>query len=300
MKKHWILLSPLLFLSQIVSACEGGCQSGYWAIFSPVGPIAEAEKNLILTAFALMLLVVIPVIIMTFAFAWHYRASNTKATYAPKWDNSHAIEITVWVIPAIIVLILSVIVWRTTHALTPEKPLVSAVKPIEVEVVALDWKWLFIYPEQGVATVNELVVPVGTPINFKITSDTVMNSFFIPRLGGQIYAMAGMQNQLHLMANKEGVYQGRATQINGDGFSGMYFETRVTNSGEFDAWVQKAKTANVSLNRERLKELEQPSKNVAPMYFSQVEPQFFNAILQKYAPNNANCDPSGAPLPVKH
>jgi cytochrome o ubiquinol oxidase subunit 2 len=280
-------------------ACEGICQGGYWAIFSPVGPIAEAEKNLILTAFALMLLVVIPVIFMTFLFAWRYRASNTRAIYEPKWDNSHAIEFTVWIIPAIIVLVLSIIVWRTTHSLTPEKPLVSPIKPVEVEVVALDWKWLFIYPEQGIASINELVVPVNTPINFKITSDTVMNSFFIPRLGGQIYAMAGMQNQLHLLADKEGAYVGRATQINGDGFSGMHFQTLVTNTTEFDTWVKKIKTANVVLNAAKLRELEKPTSNVLPIYFSEVQPQLFNAILQKYAPNNASCDPSVAPIPAK-
>ena len=274
MKKLWITLLLL----------PGWAQAS-WALLDPKGPIAADEKQLILTAFALMLIVVIPVIVMTFAFAWKYRASNTAATYAPKWDYSHQVEAVVWLVPAVIVLILSTLVWRSTHALTPEKPLVSAVKPLTVQVVAMNWKWLFIYPEQGVASVNELVIPVGTPVQFLITSDSVMNSFFIPRLGGQIYAMAGMQTELNLQADEPGTYRGLDTQFSGAGFSGMHFETRATPVEAFEHWVKDTRKGRLVLDDTRLKQLEVPSEDVTPTRFSRVTPQLFESILQKYAPN---------------
>ena len=274
MKKFWITLFLL----------PGWAQAA-WDLLDPKGPIAADEKQLILTAFALMLIVVIPVIIMTFAFAWKYRASNTAATYAPKWDYSHQVEAVVWLVPAIIVLILSSLVWRSTHALTPEKPLVSAVKPLTVQVVAMNWKWLFIYPEQGVASVNELVIPVGTPVQFLITSDSVMNSFFIPRLGGQIYAMAGMQTELNLQADEPGTYRGLDTQFSGAGFSGMHFETRATPVEAFERWVKDTRKGRLVLDDTRLKQLEVPSEDVTPTRFSRVTPQLFESILQKYAPD---------------
>jgi cytochrome o ubiquinol oxidase subunit 2 len=285
MKNFWIKLLPLMWFAQASGACEGDCGNSHWAILDPKGPIAADEKHLILTAFALMLIVVIPVIVMTFAFAWKYRASNTAATYTPKWDNSHWVEAVVWLVPAVIVLILSTLVWRSTHDLTPEKPLASAVKPLTVEVVALNWKWLFIYPEQGVATVNQLVIPVGTPVQFHITSDSVMNSFFIPRLGGQIYAMAGMQTELNLQADSAGTYRGLDTQFSGAGFSGMHFEARATPPEEFQRWVQETRNSRLVLDDTRLKQLEVPSEDVTPTYYSRVSPQLFESILQKYAPD---------------
>ncbi len=287
MKKLWMTLLPLLWFTPPGMACEGDCGNSHWAILDPKGPIAADEKHLILTAFALMLIVVIPVIVMTFAFAWKYRASNTRAAYTPKWDNSHLIEGVVWFVPAVIVVILGTLVWRSTHDLTPEKPLVSDVKPLTVQVVAMNWKWLFIYPEQGVASVNQLVMPVGTPVNFRITSDSVMNSFFIPRLGGQIYAMAGMQTQLNLLADTPGTYRGLGTQFSGEGFAGMSFEARATSPEAFQQWVSEAKASPHALDGTRLKQLEVPSENVQPVYFSGVEPQIFESILQKYAPDSA-------------
>ena len=233
-----------------------------------------------------MLIVVIPVIIMTFAFAWKYRASNKKAAYMPKWDNSHTIEAIVWTVPAIIVLILSVLVWRSTHELTPEKPLASEVKPIVVEVVAMDWKWLFIYPEQGVATVNHLVIPTGTPITFHITSDSVMNSFFIPRLGGQIYAMAGMQTELNLLADTEGTYRGLSTQFSGEGFSGMNFEVKATTPQGFEDWLKETKKSGHKLDNSRFRQLEEASEYDQPVYFSSFQPGLFQSILDKYSPDS--------------
>jgi cytochrome o ubiquinol oxidase subunit 2 len=250
----------------------------------PKGPIAADEKHLILTAFGLMLIVVIPVIIMTFMFAWKYRAGNKQASYAPKWDYSHKIEAVIWTVPGIIVLILSVLVWRSTHELTPEKPLVSTVKPMVVEVVAMDWKWLFIYPEQGVATVNRLVIPTGTPIDFHITSDTVLNSFFIPSLGGQIYAMAGMQTELNLLADTAGSYRGLNTQFSGDGFAAMHFQVEATTPQEFQHWLKETKTGGPDLDSSRFKKLEVPGEIDKPVYFSSFQPGLFQSILHKFAP----------------
>ena len=173
-------------------------------LMNPKGSIGTQEKDLILIALGLMLLVVIPVMVLTVAFAWRYRESNTRATYAPKWAHSTGIEAVVWSIPCVIVATLAVLVWKTTHSLDPYRPLESDVAPVNVEVVALNWKWLFIYPDYGVATVNRLPIPVGTPINFRLTSESIMNSFFIPQLGSQIYAMAGMETQLHLIADQAG------------------------------------------------------------------------------------------------
>ena len=284
MKKLWLAFAPLLLFPGLGFACEGSCSESPWTLMDPKGPIAAVEKHLILTAFGLMLILVIPVIIMTFAIAWKYRAGNKQASYAPKWDHSRKVEVVIWAVPGIIVLILSVLVWRSTHELTPEKPLVSAVKPMVVEAVSMDWKWLFIYPEQGVATVNRLVIPTGTPIDFHITSDTVMNSFFIPRLGGQIYAMAGMQTELNLLANTAGTYRGLNFQFSGAGFSTMHFEVEAATPQEFQHWLQKTKTNGLSLDSSRFKELEVPSESEKSVDFSSFQPGLFQSILNKYAP----------------
>lgn len=289
MKKMWFILVPLLLSPGHGFACEGNCSANPWTLLDPKGPIAMDEKHLILTAFALMLIVVIPVIFMTFAFAWKYRASNKQASYTPKWDNSHAIEAVIWTVPAIIVLILSILVWRSTHELTPEKPLSSEVSPMVVEVVAMDWKWLFIYPDQGVAAVNRLVIPTGTPVTFHITSDSVMNSFFIPQLGGQIYAMAGMQTQLNLLADAEGTYRGLNTQFSGEGFPGMSFEVEATTPQAFENWLQKTRAVGHKLDNTRFKQLEEASEYDTPVYFSSVQHGLFQSILQKFA--------SGDPTP---
>src|ERR1700677_3810878 len=187
-----------------------GCTQG---VLDPKGSVGAAEKSLIVTSTWVMLIVVVPVIALTLYFAWKYRASNRGAAYAPNWSHSTVIEVVIWTVPTLIILYLGVLTWRTTHELDPYRPLESKVKPINVEVVALDWKWLFIYPDLGIATVNQVEFPVGTPVNFTITSDSVMDSFFIPQLGGQIYAMAGMQTRLHLVANEAGNYAGESANF---------------------------------------------------------------------------------------
>lgn len=283
--------TPNGLLPQGALACVGAeCGSHPWALLNPMGPIGSDEKSLILTAFGLMLLVVIPVILMTFLFAWRYRASNKRATYAPKWDNSLKIETVVWLVPAAIVLVLSILVWRSSHTLSPDKPLASTVKPIEVQAVSLDWKWLFIYPEQGIASVNKLVFPAGTPVNFRITSDTVMTSFFIPQLGSQIYAMAGMQTKLHLLAEQPGTYRGMNSQFSGDGFSGMHFDAVATSGQGFQDWVKEVKASHATLDDTSLKRLEVPTENAPIQYFATVKPGLFSDIIRKYMPDMAPMD----------
>ncbi len=222
------LLRPGLMLPFLLLA---GCNS---AILNPKGQIGHDEKQLLITSVVLMLIVVIPVIVMTIAFAWKYRASNTKARYEPDWSHSTAIEVVVWSIPCVIILVLAVLTWRSSHALDPYRPLDSDVKPITIEAVSLDWKWMFIYPDQNIATVNEIAFPVHTPLNFKITSDTVMNSFFIPHLGTMIYAMAGMETKLHLVANEPGEYFGLSTNYSGHGF----FEDELQGACHRSGWLR--------------------------------------------------------------
>ena len=269
-------------------------------LLAPKGPIGGAEKSLIATSTWAMLIVVIPVIFLTLLFAWRYRASNKSAEYRPNWAHSTAIEVAVWTIPALIILFLAVLTWKSTHELDPYKPLESQVKPINVEVVALDWKWLFIYPDLGIASVNQLAIPVGTPVNFRITSDTVMNSFFIPQLGGQIYAMAGMQTRLHLMANDVGDYAGTSANFSGKGFSDMKFRTLAETPEDFNAWVAKARASTDHLDMDRYYAVAKPEEKASVSYFSSVDPKLFNNIVARY--NNGhvidnmkdvNCAPNG-------
>ncbi|MCP4406393.1 MAG: ubiquinol oxidase subunit II, partial [Gammaproteobacteria bacterium] len=200
-----------------LASLVAGCGLNTAPVLDPKGPIALAERNLLFDATGLMLIVIIPVFALTFGFLWRYRASNKKARYEPDWSYNALLDAVIWLVPALIIITLGVLSWINTHKLDPYKQLSSSVDPLEVEVIAQDWKWLFIYPEQKIAVVNELVFPSGTPLNLKITSDTVMNSFFIPALGGQIYAMAGMQTQLHLLADEPGRFVGKNMQYSGDG-----------------------------------------------------------------------------------
>ena len=251
-------------------------------LLDPVGQVGADEKNLIITATLLMLLVVVPVILMTLVFAWKYRASNKNATYAPKWSHSTKIEVVIWTVPILIIIALGVITYKSTHALDPYRPSESDVKPVTIEVVAMDWKWLFIYPEQGIATVNKIVFPANTPVNFRITSDTVMNSFFIPGLGGQIYAMAGMQTKLHLIANKNAELDGISANYSGAGFTGMKFKAIATSQAEFDAWVSEVKASPKQLDTAEYEALTKPSQNNPVELYSSVKPNLFQTIIDKY------------------
>jgi cytochrome o ubiquinol oxidase subunit 2 len=264
-------------------------------VLDPQGPIALAERDLLLTAFGVMLIVVIPVLVMTFWFAWRYRASNTKARYAPDWSYSPVIEAVIWLVPAAIIIVLGVLVWHSTHRLDPYRPIDHTERPLEVEVVALDWKWLFIYPEHGIAAVNELVFPSGRPVSLRLTSDTVMNSFSIPALAGQIYAMAGMQTRLHLIADTPGRFVGRNMQYSGSGFSDQQFDAIATSQEEFDTWVAKARGSSNPLDADAYRKLAQRSINKRVTLFSTVEPSLFDSVVGKYAHGVAH-----AGMPAAH
>jgi cytochrome o ubiquinol oxidase subunit 2 len=266
-------------------ALLGGC-NGNMILMDPRGPIAAQEKHLILVALGLMLVVVIPVILLTLYFAWKYRASNTSATYAPNWSHSTVIEVICWGVPCVIIAILGVLIWNTTHTLDPYRPIATSEKPVRVEVVSMDWKWLFIYPDYGVASVNQLAIPVGKPIDFEITSQSVMNSFSIPQLGSQIYSMAGMQTQLHLIADTPGEYAGLSANFSGPGFSDMNFKALAMTSADFDAWVAKAHQSKQALDETTYQALTQPSENVPVALYSSVVPNLFEQVLAQHMNSN--------------
>ncbi|NQW53691.1 MAG: ubiquinol oxidase subunit II [Rhodospirillales bacterium] len=252
------------------------------AVLDPKGPIALAERNLLFDAFYVMMIVIVPIIILTLWFAWRYRASNTKAVYAPTWDSSVKIDALTWLIPAVIVVAVAVLLWRSTHRLDPYRPLESKEPPLDVQVVAQDWKWLFIYPEQGIAVVNQLVFPAGRPVSLRITSDTVMNSFYVPQLAGQIYAMAGMQTRLQMLADQPGTFVGRNSQYSGDGYSKQHFEVQAMTPADFDAWVARVKQGGARLDATSYAALAAKSRANPITYFSTVEPQLFDSIIDKY------------------
>ncbi|HSX27819.1 MAG TPA: ubiquinol oxidase subunit II, partial [Patescibacteria group bacterium] len=229
------------------------------AVFSPSGIIADKESRLIFTATALMLIIVVPVFLLTIFIAWRYRAGNTKAKYSPDWDHNLAIETLWWVLPLIIIGTLSVVAWRSSYELDPFKKLSSSEKPMTIQVVALQWKWLFIYPDQDIASVNYVRFPANRPIDFEITADAPMNSFWIPKLGGQIYAMSGMSTHLHLMASETGTFNGSSANISGEGFASMRFTAQASSENDFETWLKDAKKINQDLSLGSYERLAEPS-----------------------------------------
>jgi len=258
-----------------------GCNRG---IMDPVGPVGSAEKTILINSTAIMLAIVIPVIVATIAFAWWFRRGNTKATYRPDWEYSGAIEMVVWAIPALTIMLLGGITWIGSHDLEPSQPLPSKTQPINVEVVSLDWKWLFIYPDQGVATVNQLVVPAGVPVSYRLTSATVWNSFFVPQMGSMIYTMPRMTTRLHLQADRPGVYDGLSSHYSGEGFSGMQFKVHAVSPQQFAAWAQSARGKGPALDGAGYAELSRPSSYVKPLTYGAVAPGLFDAIVADRLP----------------
>lgn len=252
------------------------------ALLSPEGKIAGHQYDLLLFAVGLSLIVIIPVFTLAFYILWKYHEKNKKSHYAPKWDNDHKLELLWWGIPIILVLILAVVTWKSSHDLDPYKAIQSSKEPVTIQVVALEWKWLFIYPEQKIATVNHITIPENTPINFRITSDAPMNSFWIPKLGGQVYAMSGMETKLHLMADKPGTYQGVAANLSGEGHAGMKFSVNSVSEGDFGTWINTVRQSQDFLNNDTYAALAKKSKNNPKAYYSQVQSTLYNDILTKY------------------
>jgi cytochrome o ubiquinol oxidase subunit II len=251
-------------------------------VLDPQGLIAIKEKALLIQASWLMLIVVAPVFVLTFVVAYKYRADNKKADYRPDWDYNLALEVIWWGVPCIIIVILSVITWTSTHDLAPFKPLDSKVKPLRVQVVALQWKWLFIYPEHNIASLNYLQIPTNTPINFEVSADAPMNSFWIPQLGGQIYAMPGMSAKLHLIAHNEGEFRGVSANLSGKGFAGMKFMTKATTDAAFNEWIKEVAKSPNMLNTKTFNELAEPSENNPVATFVLQEKELYDQIVMKY------------------
>ncbi len=246
--------------------------------------MSSAERVILLDSLAIMLAIVVPTIFFTLAFAWWYRATNRSASYAPQWAYSGRLELLVWSIPALVILFLGGIAWIGSHELDPAKPLSAPQRPLEIQVVALDWKWLFIYPEQHIASVNRLVTPVGIPVHFRLTSATVMNVFFVPQLGSEIYAMYGMVTDLNLQADRAGTFHGLAAQINGDGFSDMTFETRALSPEAFSEWVGVAQARGPALDEAAYRLLLRQSSIMQPYTYRTVSPSLFDAITSQRLP----------------
>jgi len=286
---HFTALAPLVFLC--------GCGWIHAPVLDPKGPVALAERDLLLTAFGLMLIVLIPVYGLTFWFIRTYRASSADPDYAPDWSYSVRIDAVIWLVPALIVSALGYIVWANTHRFDPYRPIISGTPPLEVQVVSQDWKWLFIYPEQRIAVVNELVFPSDRPLSLRLTSDTVMNSFYIPGLGGQIYTMAGMETRLSLVADAPVSLVGRNTQYSGRGFADQHFGAHATSAAEFDAWVAKVRQSAGRLDAEAYEVLAKPSARVAPIYYSEVSTDLFAGILAKYKGVDAHSGHGPASMP---
>jgi cytochrome o ubiquinol oxidase subunit II len=260
----------------LLSLGLGGCSEG---VLDPKGPIAAAERLIMFNSLGIMLAIVIPTILATLAVAFWFRASNSRAAYLPDFEYSGRLELLVWSVPAMTVLLVGGVAWVGAHDLDPRKPISSSVTPVTVQVVSLDWKWLFIYPEQGIASVNKLVVPVGTPINFELTSSSVMNSFLVPQLGSQIYTMSGMVTRLHLQADHPGAYPGLSAMFSGDGFSDMRFTVDAVTDNGFAQWVSQARETGAALDAQAYADLAKPSKAVAPFTYRTVAPDLFSGIV---------------------
>jgi cytochrome o ubiquinol oxidase subunit 2 len=274
-----LIMVPALLLA--------GCNHG---VLDPAGDIALQQRDIIYISTALMLLIIVPVMALTVIFAWRYRAKNKDATYDPDFDHSTALELVIWSAPLLIIICLGALTWWSTHLLDPfrplnrisaEKPIDPKVRPLVVQVVSLDWKWLFIYPEQGIATVNELALPVDRPVRFDLTSTNMMNTFYAPTLAGMIYTMPGMRSTLHAVLNRPGQYTGMSANYSGAGFSYMNFKLNGVDQRGFDDWVRRVKGSGTALDTARFIELEKPSERVPPMYFGGVERDLFDRVYNR-------------------
>ena len=289
------ILRSLLVLAVLASL--GGCGDG---VLAPAGPIAAAEKTLLLDSLAIMLAIVVPTLVATLAFAWWFRAGNSRARYLPTWQYSGQLELLVWSVPALVVLFLGGIAWVASHDLDPAQPLTAraasaggtaampltepVAKPLEIEVVSLDWKWLFIYPKQQVASINRLVVPTGVPLHLRLTSATVMNVFFVPRLGSEIYTMSAMATQLNLQADEAGIYPGLSANFSGDGFADMRFDVQAVAAEEFGRWTVATKSTGTRLDERAYRGLLHQSVNLQPYTYSAVQPGLFDRIVSLQLP----------------
>jgi cytochrome o ubiquinol oxidase subunit 2 len=284
--RRGLALLPLLWLA--------GCNT---VVLNPSGDIAAQQAHLVVVSTLLMLLIIVPVMFLICLFAWRYRKSNTAAKYEPDWDHSTKLELMIWGAPLLIIIVLGLITWIYTHLLDPYRPLsrldekrpvAAGVKPLEVQVVAMDWKWMFIYPEQGIATVNELVTPIDVPVRFHMTSSSVMNAFYIPALAGMVYTMPGMETQLNAVMNKVGVYDGFSSNYSGAGFSDMKFKYHGVSQADFDSWVAKTRSSG-ALTRAQYVELDKPTIKHPIMHFGSVDQGLYDLVLNRCVAEGSTC-----------
>jgi cytochrome o ubiquinol oxidase subunit II len=267
----WLLACSIASAALLMMSCSEG-------VLDPRGPVGKAERVILYDATAIMLAVIVPVIVLTLAFAWWFRAKNKGARYLPDWEYSGRIEMIIWSIPALIILFLGGIAWTGSHDLDPPAPLADSTPPMDIEVIALDWRWLFIYPHEGIASLNRLVVPAGVPLRFRITSTTVMNSFFVPQLGSQIYAMPNMVTRLNLRADEPGTFEGLSAQFSGDGFADMRFDLVSTEAGAFKAWVNTTKAQGGVLDADTFRVLVKPARADGAQTYAQVSEGLFDKV----------------------
>jgi cytochrome o ubiquinol oxidase subunit 2 len=270
----WLRALSITSAATLLASCNEG-------VLDPQGPVGKAERIILYDSTAIMLAVVIPVIVLTLVFAWWFRARNSQARYRPDWEYSGRIEMIIWSIPALVVLFLGGIAWTGSHDLDPAVPLADSTPALDIEVVSLDWRWLFIYPHQGIASLNRLVVPAGVPLRFRLTSTTVMNSLFVPQLGSQIYAMPNMVTRLNLLADRPGTFEGLSAQFSGDGFSDMRFDLVSTEAEAFKEWVDTTKTQGGVLDAATFEELERPAKAEGVQTYAQVSEGLFDRISSR-------------------
>jgi cytochrome o ubiquinol oxidase subunit II len=272
-----------------------GCN---FEVLFPAGDVAKQEAHLLAISTILMLLIIIPVMILIILFAWRYRNANRSATYQPDWDHSTALELVIWAAPLLIIIALGALTWISTHTLdpyrrlgrlSPTQAIPAGAKPLEIDVVALDWKWLFIYPEQGIATVNELALPTGREVRFRLSASSVMNSFYVPALAGQVYAMPGMETKLHAVLDRPGVFQGISANYSGAGFSGMHFATLGLDDAGFARWIAARKSSGGLLDRPAYLKLAKPSENTPPMHWSSVDPDLFRRAVEMCVEPDRTC-----------
>jgi len=261
----------------VLTACHA-------AVLDPQGPIGIADKTIMIDSLAIMLAIVLPTIAATLAFAWWFRASNSRAIYLPDFEYSGRIELIVWSIPLLTVILLGGVAWIGSHDLDPAKPLAAKTPPLEIQGISLDWKWLFIYPDQRVASVNQLVVPAGVPLHFSLTSASVMNVFFVPQLGSMIYTMNGMRTQLNLLADAPGTFRGQSSHYSGDGFSDMHFDVRAVPPEEFAAWIEDTRKTGPTLDAASYAALARQSVNARPFTFREADPALFREIVAQQLP----------------
>ncbi len=282
----YVRRSYKIILGSVIGVCAG-LAIGVWAsmadfqVLNPQGEIADKQLQLLIFACALSLFVIVPVFALIGFIAWHYRETNAKAMYVPTWEGNVKAELAWWGIPFVLIGILSVVIWQSSHALDPYRPLENSKEPVTIQVVSLQWRWLFIYPDEGIATINHITFPEKTPVNFVISADSPMNSFWIPNLGGQVYAMNGMSTKLHLAANGQGIYPGSSVNISGKGFAKMKFTASAVSQATYDTWVKKSRES-LPIDWQKYQAIRRPTEDSTPRTYSLGEPKLYDKIVEQY------------------